>query len=105
MAHDPYLCSADNVSTEPDRPFPHKGKRKKAQVTCTCAGYSFPHRIGSGNCIAEDPDADDDSYCGHCSGTGMGEHDGSSCSCCGGSGTFRRQPEYDDRRDYERDGW
>ena len=29
-------------------------KRKRLQVTCCCASYSFPHRIGGGRCNGQE---------------------------------------------------
>jgi hypothetical protein len=53
------------------------------------------------------PRIDDDPYCTHCAGTGMGRADGSSCSVCGGSGGLPRHRHDDerpsDRVDYERE--
>jgi len=31
-----------------------RSKRNRAQVTCYCSSYPFPHRIGAGKCIAEE---------------------------------------------------
>lgn len=56
---------------------------KKAQDTCRCASYPFPHRSGGGDCTAPNPFAcprchgfatDEDGEkvrCTYCRGTGM----------------------------------
>lgn len=37
-------------------------RRHRQQETCTCKAYPFPHRAGSGKCVADDPGP----FCGCC---------------------------------------
>jgi len=50
-------------------------KNGRTQITCTCLGYDFPHRIGGGECDYNE----DQVYCGSCDSGfceyhGMHEH-------------------------------
>ncbi len=55
---------------------------KKAQDTCRCSSYPFPHRSGGGDCTAPDPFA-----CPRCHGISTDE-DGEKvrCTYCRGTG-------------------
>ena len=46
--------------------------------------------------VSDEPEEDDDGYCGACAGTGEGQYDGTRCSVCGGRGVRKAKPDFDD---------
>lgn len=70
-------------------------RRPRAQDTCTCKAYHFPHRRNGGECDGRFDEEPDDGSCYTCGGSGGGE-DYWRCPSCHGSGLRRVRREHPD---------